>query len=141
MIALLLLQGTLGALPRQALPPGSCAAFLWSRAEQPQLVAAVQRDPGSLRLSLDGKQVDLPRTGAEGATARGFAALGRYGAGDVSATLELVAAERPDLADGALVQQATLTLTRAGQDTLVVPLGGLIGCAPVTPPAAGKGRR
>lgn len=131
MIALLLLQAaplTLGTLPRQDLPANGCAAFLWSRTDQPQLVASVTAEPGSLRVSVDGRAIDLPRVAAEGATAKGFASTARYGAGDLSATMALAAVERPDLADGALVQEATLTLTRAGQDTLVVPLGGLIGC-------------
>ncbi|WP_419808538.1 hypothetical protein [Sphingomonas sp.] len=130
MIALLLLQTTLGALPRQTLPPSGCAAFLWSRADTPQLVAMMRAEPAQLRVSLDGKPTDLPRVAAEGATAKGLAATSRYEGGGTVATLELNAVERPDLADGALVQEATLTVTRAGADTVVTALGGLVGCAP-----------
>lgn len=132
MIGLLLLQATLGAIGRQALPPTGCAVYLWTRADAPQLVGMAAAEPGVLRLRIDGKPLDLPRTGAEGATARGFAAVSRYAAGAVSATLELVAVDRPDLSDGALVQEAMLTLGETGRDATVTPLGGLIGCAPVT---------
>jgi hypothetical protein len=131
MITALVLQAALGALGKQALPPSGCAAFLWSRSEPPQLVAMVAAEPGSLRLQVDGKPVELPRIGADGIAGRGLAATSRYAAGEVSATVELSALERPDLTAGALVPQATLTVERKGHDTIIAPAGGLIGCAPV----------
>ena len=124
------LQAVLGAIGPQSLPPAGCAAFLWTRDQTPQLVGMLVAEPGRLRLNVNGRTLDLPRAHAEGATARGFPGLSRYAAGDVVASIELVAADRSDLADGALVEEATLTLTRADADTTVVPLGGLIGCAP-----------
>lgn len=127
MIVVFLLQATLGAIGQQALPPSGCAAYLWSRSEPPQLVAMMT--PGAVRLSLDGKTADLPRTGAEGAAARGLPATSRYAAGDTRATLEMSAVERPDLADGAVVPQAVLTVEQPGKDVIVAPAAGLIGCA------------
>ena len=138
MIGLFLMQASLGAIGRQALPPGGCAAFLWSRAEQPQLVAMVGAEPGTLRVRLGDKALTLPRTGAEGVAVRGLAATSRYAGEGVSATVALTAAERPDLADGALVPEATLTVEQAGQDTIVAPLGGMIGCTPAAPVRRGK---
>lgn len=128
MIATLLLQLT--ALPQQALPATGCAAYLWTIAEPRQFVAMASADSAALRVQLDGKPVDLPRTAAEGIAARGLAAVTRYGAGEATAALELTAVERPDLRDGAVVPEATLTLERAGQDTVVMPVAGLIGCRP-----------
>ena len=133
MIETFLLQA-LGAIGPQALPPAGCAAFLWSRAATPALVAMAAGEPGTLTVRLDGRTLVLPRTGAEGAAVRGLPALSRYAAGAVGATLSLSVTERPDLTDGALVPDAMLTVERAGQDTIVVPAGGMIGCAP----AAGK---
>jgi hypothetical protein len=135
MITAVLLQAmpiptTLGAIGKQALPPAGCAAFLWNTGEPRQLVAMATAEPGVLRLSLDGKTVDLPRTTAEGAAARGLAVLSRYQAGDVSAALELSAIERPDLRDGALAPEAMLTVERVGKDTVVMPVAGIIGCQP-----------
>lgn len=129
MIELFLLQA-LGAIGRQALPPTGCAAFLWARAAQPQLVAMTT--PEALTLQLNGKLVVLPRTGAIGDTARGLSTDATYAAGGVSATLAMRVVERPDLADGAVVPEATLTVVQAGSDTIVAPVGGMVGCAPAT---------
>lgn len=126
MVALFLLQ-TLGAIGPQALPPTGCAAFLWTRETTPRLLAMVGP---ALTLNLDGKPVTLPRTGAEGGEARGLPATSRYATGAIVATLTLTVVERPDLADGALVPEAILTIEQAGHDTMVTPLGGMIGCAP-----------
>ncbi|MGJ3628005.1 hypothetical protein AB5I41_15290 [Sphingomonas sp. MMS24-JH45] len=38
-------------------------------------------------------------------------------------------ADRPDLAGGAQVSEALLTLDRPGKDSIAVPLAGLVGCA------------
>ena len=130
MIGFLLFQATLGAIGRQALPPTGCAAFLWSRDAQPQLLAMVGADPGVLRVQLDGKALTLPRTAADGAAVRGLAASSTYAGEGIGATLALSAVERPELADGALVTDATLTVEQVGKDMMIVPLGGMIGCAP-----------
>ena len=122
-----ILQAALGALPQQALPPSGCAAYLWSRSEPPQLVAMATA--AGLRMQIDGKTADLARTGAEGVAARGLPATARFAGGDVVATLEMSAVERPDLTDGAVVPQAVLTVERAGKDSIVAPVAGLIGCA------------
>ena len=124
----LLLQAALGAIGPQPLPPTGCAAFLWTRDATPQLVAMAA--PAALTVQLDGRVLTLPRVAAEGTEVRGLPATSRYGAGGVSATLALSVVERPDLADGALVPDATLTVAAAGGDTVVAPLGGMIGCAP-----------
>ena len=129
MIALLL-QAVLGPIGTQALPPRGCAAFLWSP-EPRQLVAMAVAEPGTLRLQLDGKTVDLPRVSALGTAGRGFPASARYASGELSATLDLTVTERPDLADGAVAPEAMLTVERTGQDAVVAPLAGLIGCVPV----------
>lgn len=126
MIETFLLQA-LGAIGPQALPPTGCAAYLWSREATPRLVAMVGPE---LKLNLDGKLLTLPRTAAEGGEARGLPATSRYAGGAVNATLALAVTERPDLADGALVPEATLTVEVPGRDAIVAPLGGMIGCAP-----------
>lgn len=130
MIAALLLQAAapmLGTLPRQTLPASGCAAYLWSVADR-RLVAVAETEPASLRLVLDGRQVDLARSGGAGQGDYGFAASGSYAAGEVAATLEMTVARRADLTAGAAVPAGTLTVARAGGDSLVVPVAGLIGC-------------
>lgn len=126
MIALFfLLQAVLGPIGRQALPTTGCAAYLWSVNDR-QLVAMAA--PDRLRIQLDGKMLDLARTAADGAAGLGLAATTHYGAGGVAATLQLTVSDRGDVAKGAWVPEATLTVTPAGRDEIVTPLGGMVGC-------------
>lgn len=123
------IDGTgLAPLPRQALPARGCAAYLWSASGERTLVAMVTADPGQLRLSLGGTLADLPRTGQQGEAGFGFYDNAVYGAGDVVATLDMTVTARGDLKDGAAVPSGTLRLDRAGQDGVVLPITGLIGC-------------
>ena len=131
MIAALLLQiaaPSIGPLPRQALPAKGCAAYLWSAADR-SFVAMASAEPASLRISLDGKVIDIARAGEDGAGDYGFAATTRYVAADLSATLAMQIARRADLNAGAAVPTGTLTIARVGQDSVVVPVAGLIGCS------------
>ncbi|HEX8486841.1 hypothetical protein [Sphingomonas sp.] len=116
-----------GVLPKQALPSKGCAAYLWSVADR-SLVAMASADPGQLRMTIDGRIVDVGQAAARGAGDYGFAAVTDYAGGDLSATLDMTVARRPDLAAGAAVPSGTLTIARAGHDVVVVPVAGVIGC-------------
>lgn len=118
-----------GALPQQALPAQGCAAYLWSIQDR-KLVAMAPADPATLRLAIDGKVVDLARQGQTGIGGFGLPAHGVYRRGDLSVTLDLTFATRADLTDGGAVPEATLGIARDGADLLVVPVAGMIGCAP-----------
>ena len=118
---------TLGTLPRQQLPERGCAAYLWTVQDQ-RFVAMVE--PTRLRLSLDGKLVDLAATQAGEGGALGLASGTRYAGGGVGATLTMTIAQPETLQDGAIVSDASLSIARDGQDEVVVPVGGLVGCAP-----------
>lgn len=126
MIELFLLQAMLGPIGRQPLPATGCAAYLWSVGDR-QLVAMAA--PERLRIQLDGKPLDLARTTAEGSAGLGLATTTHYRTGDVAATLELTVSDRGDVAKGAWVPDATLTVATAGRDEIVTPLGGMVGCA------------
>jgi len=117
------------ALPQQALPARGCAAYLFSTGTTRTLAAMATADPATLRLGLDGKTIDLPRTGAAGAAQLGLNAESVYRAGDVVATVQMTVELRQNLTAGAAVPVATLRLDREGRDTVVVPLAGLVGCA------------
>ncbi len=137
MIALLLsmqavsgVDGTaIGVLPRQELPATGCAAYLWSAGATHALVAMASAAPATLRLVLDGKQLDLSRAGEDGAAALGFAGSTRYQLGEVTATLDLTVETSAALAGGARVPAATLRVDAPGRDGVVMPVAGLIGCA------------
>ncbi|WP_375383116.1 hypothetical protein [uncultured Sphingomonas sp.] len=127
----------LSAIPRQQLPATGCAAFLWSVGTRHDLVAMASAEPARLRLSIDGKIVDLARADQAGAATFGFAGTSRYQATGVDVTLAMTVAADPNLTQGGTVPSATLTLVRPGQDSVVLPVAGLIGCAPAAP-AAGQ---
>jgi hypothetical protein len=119
----------LAELPKQQLPPKGCAAFLWTASGARTLVAMVTADPPQLRLSLGGAITDLARASQQGEAGFGFANSADYGSGDVTATLDMTVVARGDIKDGAQVSGGTLRLERKGQDGVVLPIVGLIGCS------------
>lgn len=118
----------LGPLPQQALPARGCAAYLFSTGQTRVLAAMATADPGVLRLMLDGRTVDLPRTGTTGTAMLGLNAESVYRLDGTVATLQMTIEQRQNLTAGAAVPVATLRLDREGQDSVVVPLAGLVGC-------------
>ena len=104
---------TLGTLPRQQLPERGCAAYLWTVQDQ-RFVAMVE--PTRLRLSLDGKLVDLAATQAGEGGALGVASGTRYAGGGVGATLTMTIAQRGTVQDGAIVSEASLSTDRHRTD-------------------------
>jgi hypothetical protein len=131
MILALILQAAVpagpGTLPVQALPAKGCAAYLWSVADR-RLVAMAGADPAQLRLVIDGKAIDVARSGERGTGDYGFAGTTDYARAEVSATLDMTVARRADITAGAAVPSGVLTIVRPGQDSVVVPVAGLIGC-------------
>ena len=121
----------LGALPQQALPAKGCAAYLFTTGETRVLAAMVTAEPATLRVALDGAIADYPRIdGADGRAATlGFTPEARFAGGGVTATLDMRVEQRATLGQGAAVPSATLRIDRAGRDTIVVPMAGLVGCA------------
>lgn len=120
----------LGILPRQQLPTGSCAAFLWQVADAPPLLAMIRVAPtGSLRIMLDGREVELARADAPaGVAVRGLSPAARYASDAVSVTTALVVEERANLANGALIPSGSMTIERASGDAVVVPVSGMLAC-------------
>ncbi len=119
----------IGAIPRQDLPERGCAAYLWTASGTRALVAMAQADPARLRLSIAGTIVDLERSGQTGAGGFGFAETNDYGSGSTAAKLTLKIETKGSIVGGALVPEGILQIDRAGQDSLVVPVAGMIGCA------------
>lgn len=118
----------LGAIGRQKLPAKGCAAFVWSIADR-KLVAMATAEPARLRLSIDGRTVDVAQVAARGDGGLGFGGVTDYAGGDVTATLEMTIVAHPGLTKGAQVTDALLRVERVGRDSLVVPVAGLVGCA------------
>lgn len=123
----------LGALPPQSLPAEGCAAYLFTTGKTRALAAVAGARAGTLRLAIGGRPADLVRTGQSGSADYGFAGTTHYTGGGTSATLDMAVQTRRSLTKGAIVEQATLRLDRPGEDTIIVPLAGLIGCTTETP--------
>jgi hypothetical protein len=119
----------LAELPKQQLPPKGCAAYLWKISGKPAMIAMATADPAQLRLSLSGTVIDLARASQQGDAGFGFSSSTAYDAGDVTATLDMKTLARGDLRDGALVTDSTLRLDRKGQDSVVLPVAGMIACS------------
>lgn len=133
---LLMLQAvpSLGDLPPQSLPQAGCAAYLWSVGDQQRrMVAVATAAAGVLRLSLDGRATDLARAGPAAGGPYGLEGEGVYRGPAANARIALEIVTREDLRDGAIVPTGTLTVERPGSDAMVVPVAGLIGCAPRPP--------
>ncbi|MCP8891300.1 hypothetical protein [Sphingomonas faeni] len=120
--------GPLGAIGKQKLPAKGCAAYLWSMDAARQLVAMATADPAQIRLTVDGKTTDYAMATQSPAIGFGFGGVTVYRGGDVTATLDMAVAVRADISAGATVTSATLRIDRPGHDTVVMPVGGLIGC-------------
>ncbi|MCU6453533.1 hypothetical protein LPN01_05535 [Sphingomonas sp. A2-49] len=118
---------TLGPIGEQRLPAKGCAAYLWSVADR-QLVAMATADPATIRVSLGGRTLDLTRSAGEGAGKLGFADQAEYRGGDVTARLTMEIVQQEALTAGAKVPAGSLQIDRPGQDGIVVPVAGLIGC-------------
>ncbi|MGN6375732.1 MAG: hypothetical protein ACTHMG_09270 [Sphingomonas sp.] len=118
-----------GGLPQQELPAKGCAAFLWSAGTTHALVAMAGADPAELRVSLGGTVAAYPLVAQHGVAGFGFDETTTYRAGDVTLRLDMTIEPQADLTQGAAVPRGTLTLERQGQDTVVLPVAGLIGCA------------
>ncbi|WP_034159839.1 hypothetical protein [Sphingomonas sp. ERG5] len=123
----------IGGIARQDLPASGCAAYLWSVGQTRTLVAMASADPASVRLSIEGRQIDVPRTGQQGggqqdAGGFGFSDVTEYEGDGVKAVLDMTITTRGDLKDGATVPEATLRIERAGKDSIILPVMGLIGC-------------
>jgi hypothetical protein len=118
----------IGAIGKQALPAKGCAAYRWNVAGTRSLVAMASAEPAQLRLAIDGTTKDYARSSQSGPGGFGFAGVTEYRGGDVTATLDMTITTRGDIAQGASVMPATLRIDRPGRDTVVVAVGGLIGC-------------
>ncbi|SFO15985.1 hypothetical protein [Sphingomonas sp. OK281] len=120
--------GPITAIGKQKLPAKGCAAYLWSMDAGRQLVAMAMADPAQIRLAIDGKTTDYAMATQSPGIGFGFGGVTQYRGGDVTATLDMAIAVRADISAGATVTSATLRIDRPGRDTVVMPVGGLIGC-------------
>ena len=121
-------------LKPQSLPARGCAAYLFAKGDKPAFVAMASADPAQLRISIGGAVIDVARSAQSGQAdtgdgSFGFAGTTEYAGAGVTAVLDMKIEKRADLKDGAVVRDATLRVDRTGQDSVVVAVAGIVGCA------------
>ena len=119
---------SLGAIGVQSLPKTGCAAYLWNSNDRKMIAMAVA-EPAMLRLAIDGKTIDLARADQTGTVALGLGASITYAGANVTAKLDMNIVPRENLVAGAQVPEGSLQVDRAGYDSVIVPVAGLVGCA------------
>ncbi len=119
----------LAAIGQQKLPAKGCAAYLWTVGSEHALVVMASAEPGRMRIAVDGPPRDYALAAQQGVGGLGFAGTTTYRDRDITLTLDMQIQTMADLADGAHVPSATLRLQRPEGDEIIIPLGGLIGCA------------
>lgn len=119
----------ISALPPQRLPAKGCAAFLWTRTPSMALVAMATTDPAALRLTVDGKVVDLPISAQNGIGGLGYSQVTEYRGAGTTATLQVVVKTDASTPKSGSISDATLRIDRTGRASVVIPVAGAIGCA------------
>lgn len=119
----------IGAIPQQEMPARGCAAFLWSKTPTTALVAMLTTDPAQVRFAPAGTVTDLVRVAQSGGGGHGFASSTDYAGGDWRLTVAIEVVDRADLVGGAAIPTGTITLTRTGQDSIILPVAGVLACS------------
>jgi len=119
----------IGAIPKQELPEKGCAAFLWTKTPSGALVVMLTSDPAQIRFAPGGVVTDLVRTTQSGLGGAGFAGNTEYAGADLHVVVDMEILLRDDLKEGAAVPVGTLRVDRVGQDSIIVPVAGIIGCS------------
>lgn len=131
---------TLERLEPQTLEVGECGMFLWSRANEPELMLVAWDKPGLARFRANGRVYSLPRVAFSGESANGHFERQRYSDGGVTVHLDVSFDRERQLRDGAYVRDGVMRVTsRRGWET-VAPVGGMTACQREAPVQT-KGRR
>lgn len=122
------IEQRIGTLPPQELEDGSCGMFLWARDSHRNLVFFTSDRTRQAHLVLDGQQIALPRTVAEGDLV--FGQYTRQEFSQAGIDLRLVVQPDPDsgIIGGAVVRQGMLNIRDAKGWDFVLPVAGLIAC-------------
>jgi len=115
----------LDELPPQTLPKGSCALFLWDRANQQRVVMATAA-PAQILVKRGGKPALLALSGSTGTAVLGFTPHATYGDGAAQIALDITIV--PAEGGGGVVRDGAITVTTGDGSSIVAPVAGIIGC-------------
>lgn len=116
-----------GVLAPQSLNAGECGLFLWLRSSDRDLVLFSGPD-STARMMINGQEVVMPRTSAEGAQV--FAQFERqvFQGGRHTLHVDVRFERRAGMARGVVVPQGSVRLIDDGGWEMVMPVGGLVAC-------------
>lgn len=120
----------LQTLPPQRLAPGQCAMVLWRKSAGSPRIFMGFSEPAIARVRINGKDVDLARTDAEGERAFGHSPRQTYQGGGLTLTVDVEIDPDRGLLAGAVVPSGVLDFRQEGAASLILPVGGLIACQP-----------
>jgi|GEM_PF-633937 len=117
-----------GTLPPQVLQDGACGMFLWARGSRARLVFFTSNTDNEGHIVLDGRDVGLPRSVADGDFLFGQYTRQQF-AGD-ALTLSLSVQPDPEsrMIGGTVVRHGTLRIEDRAGWSLVLPVAGMIAC-------------
>lgn len=122
------IESRIGTLPPQTLEDGACGMFLWARDSRRNLVFFTSDRSGAARFILDDRELELPRTAADGDLV--FGQYTRQQFADSGVSLRVVV--RPDpgsgLIGGAVLRQGMMNIRDGEGWSLVLPVAGMIAC-------------
>lgn len=121
-------MGRIGALPPQTLAEGTCGLFLWARTAERSMVLYATDTPASARLMIDGQQVDLPRTVAEGTLVFGHHTAQEFAQGPLRVKVSIRPQPNSGITGGAVVRRGMVNFSDGTGPDLVLPVAGLIAC-------------
>lgn len=119
---------TLARLDPQALEPGRCGLFLWSRGEQQEFVFVAYDEPALARVKLGGREREMPRTAFSGGVLTGHFEQQIYAAEGVRLEVQVRADEQRSVRDGAIIGDGVIRIIEDNGWESVVPVGGMIAC-------------
>ncbi len=124
------LADRIGTLPPQSLSPGACGLFLWIRQVQARFIFFSHGFEGAARMQLDGETVDLTRVSASGVAFSGIYSDQQFTAGAYRIALQVEIEEREEVIAGAVIRRGLIRVQDGVGQSVVMPVGGLIGCQP-----------
>lgn len=122
----------IGALPPQRLEPGECGLFLFAPRPTPRFVFFSNATTGYARMLLDGEEVVLSRSAAEGEVFDQNFADTSYVAPAIGLHLRVRVRPGAPAEGGTEIDAGSLNLRRKGGWSVVIPVAGASTCQPAS---------
>ncbi|MEM1020734.1 MAG: hypothetical protein AAGJ09_09640 [Pseudomonadota bacterium] len=119
----------LGPIAQQGLSLGQCGLALWTKTTGQTRLFYATDTPAEALISHNNAETVLQRVSQSGGLARGFPPQQRYRAGDMVLDVDVEIETRDGMLSGAVIRDGVISFrAQQDQETLVVPVVGIIGC-------------